>query len=437
MLNLVMTPHRSYLRAGTPEEQKLFVMFKMIPELQVASQRGPTSFVLVVDTSGSMHDHLEGGGSKMDRVIQSAHTIVDDARLLGQDKLAVVQFNDDASTIIPLTSATDKSQLHSAVDSLRSYGGGTCMAKGIREASDVLRGESNDLAKRVILLTDGQTFDEAECRPAAGKLSEDNTPVVTLGVGLDYNHDLLVDIANITRGEPYHLDSASVLNTVMEEQVGASLKEVITNAVLKISAVKGVKLESLVKVYPSLADVNIESQPYSMGNIPAGDYSVFVAELSVGGMMRPLSTARLAQASISFSVPGQGSSGETSPQDLRVTFTNDEGLTAQVDDEVLGYVQQKNVDRMVQEAVRLATVNPGQARQTLHAAVNLTQRVGNAGATRMLQTAMDEIDAKGTLSAGTVKTIRAGSRTKTVKTGMSSSGGGLLSDEEIRKLTGA
>src|SRR5687768_17643601 len=56
---------------------------------------------------------------------------------------------------------------------------------------------------------------------------------------------------------------------------------------------------------------------------------------------------------------GLGRRDELPPQDLFVDFTTDEAVIAAVDPEVLGYVQQKNVDNMVQEAVRLATVDPG------------------------------------------------------------------------------
>ena len=44
------------------------------------------------------------------------------------------------------------------------------------------------------------------------------------------------------------------------------------------------------------------------------------------------------------------------------------------------------------------------------------------------------------ISAGTAKTIKMGAKTQTIKVGGpqdSGSGGGLPSDEEIRKLTGA
>ena len=99
------------------------------------------------------------------------------------------------------------------------------------------------------------------------------------------------------------------------------------------------------------------------------------------------------------------------------SFTSDDRQVTEVDAEVLGYVQQKNVDLMVQNAVKLAGTDAAKARQTLQAAVGVTQRVGNSAMTRILQNALNELNSSGTISVGTRKTIALGGRTKTVKTG--------------------
>jgi Ca-activated chloride channel family protein len=173
-----------------------------------------------------------------------------------------------------------------------------------------------------------------------------------------------------------------------------------------------------------------------MGNIAAGDYTVFIFEFTVEGLARPASRARMAQVSLAGSAPGLGKHEDFPPQDLFVTFTTDEAAIAAVDPEVLGYVQQKNVDNLVQKAMGLATVNAGQARQTLQVALGMTQRIGNAAMTKVLNNALDELNKSGTISAGTRKTVALGGRTKTVKTGSAVPLEGMPSEEEIRKVTG-
>ena len=50
------------------------------------------------------------------------------------------------------------------------------MAKGLQCAKEQLAEQSSQVAKRVFLLTDGQTTDDARCRALAGQFAETNTP---------------------------------------------------------------------------------------------------------------------------------------------------------------------------------------------------------------------------------------------------------------------
>jgi Ca-activated chloride channel family protein len=213
--------------------------------------------------------------------------------------------------------------------------------------------------------------------------------------------------------------------------------EVVTDLQATVAVVKGVTLDTLTRVYPSLAEVPLTRPPYRLGNIAVGDYTVFVLEFTIAGIARPPSRARLAQVGLTGHVPGLGRRDELAPHDLFVTFTTDDAATTAVDQEVMGYVQQKNMDRMVQEAMRQATGDAGRARQTLQAAMGMTQRIGNPAMTLMLQNALDELNKTGTISVNTRKTVALGGRTKTVKAGSTMPLEGGLSQEEIRKLTGA
>ena len=113
------------------------------------------------------------------------------------------------------------------------------------------------MAKRVLLLTDGQTFDEAECRPLAGRFAESNTPLIAIGVGVEYNEDLLRDLAEVSQGRPYHLAQMGQLGDILNDEIGSSVREVVTDLQATVSTVKGVKLSAVTRVYPSLAEVSV------------------------------------------------------------------------------------------------------------------------------------------------------------------------------------
>ena len=466
MLNIAFTPHRNSLLVGTSDPQKLFAMLKMIPTSEVIGSRAPLAFALVIDTSGSMREYadqekadreirtrgLHGQSetsdgtsyesfnlqqqTKLDQAIEAAHKLVDDSRLLLTDKITLIHFDTEADTLLPLTPLTQRSMLHQAIDSLRDHSGQTFMAKGMTCAQQQLCDLPKETAKRVVLLTDGATQGEGACRRLAGSFAEANTPIIAVGIGPEYKEQLMLELAQISQGRPYHLHNMGQLEEILDSEVGSSVREVITDLQVKVAQVKGVSLTSVARVFPSLSEATLESQPIRLGNVAAGDYTVFIFEFTVAGLPRPASRVRLAQVSLTGSAPGLGRHEEFAPQELFVTFTTDEATVASVNPEVLGYVQQKNVDNLIQKAMGQATINAGQARQTIQVALGMTQRVGNPAMTKVLNNALDELNKTGTISAGTRKTVALGGRTKTVKAGEGVPLAGLPSEEEIRKLSG-
>jgi Ca-activated chloride channel family protein len=467
MLNLSFRAHRAALKSGTADEQKLFAMVKVMPAGELVGARPPLAFALTIDTSGSMrefadqeraaamvriqglqlHSQASGDGTspavnlslptKLDQAISAAQALIDDGRLRPDDHVTIIHFDDDARSVLPLTPLSRREAARQAAETLKNYSGGTHIAKGLICAERELSALPSSAAKRVLLLTDGETFDEAECRPAASRLAASNAQLIAIGVGVEYNEDLLRDLAEISQGRPYHLAQMAQLGDILNDEIGTSVREVVTDLRATVSTVKGVQLNAITRVYPSLAEATASGGAYRLGNLAAGDYTVFVLEFTVSGFARPPSRVRIAQLGLTGEVPGLGRKEEIPPHDLFITFTDDARQVSEVDAEVLGYVQQKNVDRMVRDAVSVAASDPAKAQQTLQAAVGMTQRLGNPLMTRILQGALNELSRSGTISVGTRKTVSLGGRTKTVKTGAVASTEGMPSNEDIRKMTGA
>ena len=467
MLNLLFKPHRTSLKANTAEAQKLFVMLKLIPQAEVAKARPPLALALVIDTSSSMLSFADqkqakaeiqkrglqgqqqnsGDGNyqmfniplptKLDQAFAAAHSLIDDNRLLPDDKIAIIHFDDKAKTILPLTPLANKQLAHQAVDSLRQYSGGTHMGKGMDCAQQQLSDLPSQVAKRVLILTDGRTFDEEDCHLLAPQFAKANTPLITIGIGEEYNEELLLELAQVSQGRLYHLQNMAELAQILDAEVSSSVREVVTDSQVTISAVKGVNLDGITRVYPSLSEVSLSAEGrHQLGNIAAGDYTVFIFEFTLSGIERPPSRVRIAQIGLVGHAPGLGRREEFPVQNLFVELTTDEAAIAAVDGEVMGYVQQKNVDRMTQDAMRQAKTNPVRAKQTLQAAVGMTKRLGNSAVTKMLSSALDELNQTGTISPKTIKTVRAGGRTKTIKTGSTTPMNGGPSEDDIRRLTG-
>src|SRR5439155_21773839 len=191
--------------------------------------------------------------------------------------------------------------------------------------------------------------------------------------------------------------------------------KVVCDGQATVKTVRAVRLVSAARVYPSLADLDAARMPLQLGSLEAGDPTVFILELDVPE--RPAVRARLAQVGVTYRVPAQGYRGEAPPGDLTVEFTPEEALAAAVDPEVMGYVQQRSVDSLVRQASEQAQTDPERAARTLQVARSMTQRLGNRQMTVALGQAEEELRTRGTISAGTRKTIKLGARTQTMKVG--------------------
>lgn len=440
VLHLILKPHRENLQARTAEPQKIFAMLKVIPNAATARTRPPLALALVVDTSGSMREKAAaqaGAATKLEHAIQAAQALLHDEHLLPGDHLTVIQYDDEARTLLPLSPLGDRAAAQNAIDSLRGYSGGTQMAQGLGAALQELSIVGTSAAQRVLVLTDGQAFDEGACHTVARQLGAANAPLIAIGVGDDYNEELLRDLAEIGRGRPYHLQSIEHLSQVLGTEVRTSVREVVTDLQAQATTVKGVTIDSVTRVYPSLAEMSCGSDTFALGNIAAGDYTVFVLEITLAGMARPASRARVVQLKLSGEVPGLNQRTESQVHDVVVTFSGDETSTSIIDEEILGYVQQRNADRMVQSALQQARSDVDGARRTLQAALQMTQRVGNGEVTRIIEASLHELDQTGTISPGTRKTVALSGRTRTVKTRGPAASDNIPPEEEIRKLTGA
>jgi Ca-activated chloride channel homolog len=460
MLNVSITTHREFLPADTAD-QKLFIMLKVRPTKEVANTRPSTAFVLLIDTSGSMYEvvagnpqptgqsytqdgneynEVIGGTSKIDIVIESLQKLIHSGSLNQSDRIALIQFDDSASTLIELTPATQVRQLEEAIEKLRNFSGGTCMGKGMNQALNLLSDQTMT-SRRALIFTDGQTFDEFECRELAQKFAARGIPITALGVG-DYNEDLLMNLSDTTGGHLSHIVPGNAIGTQVSianlpnqifGEFSQAQQEVINNMALNVKTVKGVNLTRVTRIYPDQAEFPLVREPYPIGTAVANDETIFILEFSVDSRIG--SRVRIAQLGLTYDVPSQNRRGELPPQNIVVQFVPGQGGAAQVDQEVMGYVQQRNISQLVGDATRIADSNPQEAERLLETARRMTVKIGNEAMIESLNEAQSELRKTRKISPGTRKTVKMGAKGKTIKIGEDINDE-ILSDEEIRKISG-
>ncbi|TAE59109.1 MAG: VWA domain-containing protein [Nostocales cyanobacterium] len=457
-LNVSITPHREFIQADT-NAQKLFVMLKLQPTKEIAATRPPTTFTFVIDTSGSMrevvtgevkptgntfiqdgnlYNEVTGGKSKIDIVIESLLALVRSGRLSEKDRISIIQFNDTASQIIGLTSATQTRELENAIAKLREFSGGTCMGLGLETALKTLS-QADMAVRRTLLFTDGATFDEDQCRAIASEFATKNIPITALGVGEEFNEDLLTHLSDSSGGGLLYIVPGKATGTQISieqlpekiiEEYSQAQQEVITNLALRVKTVQGVELTRILRAYPTQAEFPFTQPPYPIGNAAGNDQTIFILEFSMAA--RPASRVRIAQLGITYDVPGENIRGEFPPQNLVVQFIT--GQVAQVNQEVMDYLQQCNIANLVSQATKIAEQDPQKAQEILETARRMTVRIGNTEMAASLNNAQEELRKTRKISPGTRKTVKMGAKGKTVKMGDDINE--QLSETQMRELTG-
>ena len=455
-VHISVVPHREFLPADK-SGQKFFLMLKLRPTQEVAVSRPSTNFAFIIDTSGSMfeivsgnaektgrtfqtdgylYDEVTGGKSKIDIVVESLQALVRSGKLSADDRISIIQFDDKASTLVHLTPGTHVAELEKAIDRLKDFSGGTRMGLGMKEALQMLANQGMS-SRQVLVFTDGQTFDEDKCVELCQEFARHNIPITALGVG-DYEHELLINLSDTTGGRVLHVEpeanqGTSISINDLPNEIIADFKNAqssqINNIALTAKTVKDIELTRVMRAYPELAEFSMIDDVYPIGNARANEETVFILEFTAE--RRPASRVRIAQIGLTYDVPGKNRRGELPPQNVVIQFVEGQ-MGAAVNQEVSNYLQQCNIAGLVKKATQLADVDPAKTQKLLETARNMTVKLGNSKMTRVLDNVQQELNATGTISLDSRKTVVVGSKGKTVAWG----GNPNDDDDQFRQVSG-
>ncbi|MCI0442555.1 VWA domain-containing protein, partial [bacterium] len=192
-----------------------------------SSDRKRMNLVLVIDRSGSMASE-----NKLEQVKHSAVEILNN--LNPSDRLAIVTYDNSINTLLPSTSVEDKAYIRELIYGL-SPGGSTnlCggMTAGFVEAQQNFR---NDSVNRIVLLSDGLAnvgiVDPSQIANEAKRIRENKISVSTMGVGLDYNENLMASIADYSGGNYYYINQETSMASVFQKELNLMQNLIGTNA---------------------------------------------------------------------------------------------------------------------------------------------------------------------------------------------------------------
>jgi len=205
--------------------------------LENPAERAPVNVAIVLDRSGSME------GEKLAKAKEAAFSVLD--RLNANDILAVVVFDNTVQVIVPATKLTDKGSVRAAIANIRA-GNTTALFAGVSKgAEEVRKFIDRERVNRIILISDGIAnvgpSSPSELGALGHSLRKEGIAVTTIGLGLDYNEDLMEQLARRSDANHYFVKSAGELPEVMNREFGGVLTVVAEEVSIKINCAEGIR----------------------------------------------------------------------------------------------------------------------------------------------------------------------------------------------------
>jgi Ca-activated chloride channel homolog len=402
-LSFEALPSSEYV-LSTAENYVLYVLLEALASGAAGSggARLPLNLGIVIDRSGSMYDER-----RLEFVVEAVKFLA--RSVAPQDKVAVVAFADKAQVIVHPDQIHNGNVVRQALDDLDllEIGGGTQMALGMRAGIDeVKRNLEPNRLNRVLVLTDGQTYEETACIDLAGQ-NRDQMSFSTMGVGAEFNEKLLQRIAQDSHGKYHFIGDSSEIPGIFDDELQGLRGVTVRNGRIEVTLSQGVQVREAFRASPEI---------YGLGTPLVGDdrhinYEIGDLESGIPGSVlltlvlppRRPGPVRIGQAAFRFEVPGEGE--RTVNTDIMVEYTLDRTMTSKRSGRVMNLVDQVSIAKLQSKAEEeLKAGNVDRATRLLSNAIQGTQRLGNVKATQALAGLMDQVKKTQTLQGKAAKT---------------------------------
>ncbi len=407
-VTLRATLARPYL-AATNTPQVAYLLLELMPAQVVANVRMPVNVCFVLDRSGSMK------GDKIERVRLATEMALD--MLDEQDTFSVVIFDHRTEVLIPAKRVQDPNELKRTIKRIRDAGG-TKIAPAVDRALREINKGNQETIRRLVLLTDGQTENEDECLLRAEDAGNMGVPITALGVGNDWNEDLLIEMANRSNGTADFIDRPDKIAEYFQTTVQRAQASVVQNTNLTVRLVQGVAPRALWQVIPLINDLGYKYVTDRNVNIPLGELEsgqgqTVLIELLVEP--RPAGQYRVGQVEVTYDIPALNLHQQTVREDVILTFTANQKEINQVHAPVMNIVEKVSAFKLQTRALQdLQMGDVGSATQKLKSAVTRLLSQGETELADTMQQEINNLEQSGQLSSEGQKTIKFGTR-KTVR----------------------
>jgi Ca-activated chloride channel family protein len=249
----------------------------------------------VLDKSGSMQ------GEKIAKAKDAAIAAI--GRLGSRDIVSIVAYDSTVQVIVPATRLSDKESVIQQIRRIEA-GGSTALFAGVSKGAEELRKFlDKDRVNRVILLSDGLANvgpqSPSELGELGASLMKEGISVSTMGLGLDYNEDLMTKLARNSGGNHVFIEQADDLVKVFNHEFNDVLSVVAQEVAIDIRVADGVRP---VRVLNLDAEINGQEVIVQMNQLYSEQEKYVMLEVEVpatkAGKSRDVAEVRVSYANM-------------------------------------------------------------------------------------------------------------------------------------------
>lgn len=406
-VDLRITPSRSVLPASA-EPQLLYALIELAAQSGATKMpRLPLNLCLVIDRSSSMR------GERLQQVKQAAMQILD---LLGDNEsFALVTFNDRAEVVVPAQLARARQEIKRHISAIEAAGGtemATGLALGVQELQRAMMPRA---VHRLLLLTDGRTYgDEGRCVEIARRAQTRGIGITALGIGSEWNEDLLETIAARENSRTHYITSANEITKVFTAEVERMHNLFAQDVQVRLALPPQALVRSLDRVRPFIGPLPvIEEADFvwtaALGDWPENDTQALLIEMVVPPL--PVGRHTLLRLTLRYRTLGSDSATQSHEQTLPVAFRDPDEVGDSVDPTVKHWLERLVAYRLQASAWQAAEEGKlEEATQRLQMAGTRLFEAGQVELARTVQEEATRLLRSGQASAEGRKRIKYGTR---------------------------
>lgn len=345
VVSISIKPSNQYVLST--EDTRLFLCLKV--DLKgvdlINPGRPPLNIALVLDRSGSMEEE-----KKMEYAKEAAKFLIDN--LSPNDFISLVAYDTAVEVINPAGNVVHKNLLKHKVENIFS-GGTTNLSGGLSEGyNQVLINRKDNFINRVLLLSDGLAnvgiTDEKLLFSLAKDYRKQGISVSALGIGTDFNEDLMLGLAEYSGGNYYFVKNPEKIPEIFQRELNQLLAVVAQNITVDIYVKSGVEL---VDVFEYVTEEIPGGFQLRLGDISSGERKVLIVELKPPG--RKEGKKEIAKVVIKYNDILGGRGMVKKEETISVIYTDKPRMVARgEDEEVNKYVRIICAAQIMQKAMK-------------------------------------------------------------------------------------